>query len=465
MPLPLLRRLIPLADKSGSPEVVSDWTDGGWTPINVKDWGAKGDGVTDDSTAIQLAINQASLVPGGQDPGSGIVLYFPPGTYLVKSPLTIGAKLVLQGSTVEGTVILFNLTVPGICINWNVQPLRVRFGFGCRDIAFAGQSPADGQTLFQLTNCMGMRFENVEFGGVGSGGGVGAVFSDTVAAPISQSSFLLFRHCFWSNCRNAFSNFHSSGSTENLLFDHCSFSANTDATGAGDFGVQIANPGADVHFYQCSFDSVRLNVSGGVVTSIACHYEDPNNILANTGLVSQTGGLVTSIGDFFLTQSTTNAIWSCSAGVAQIHGVWSATGVNASCPAFVIVTGTGTVTVGLTSLPGPNVTDLFATTSTGNCGVVQPIFASPDRGDANVAVTAGVDAATQVFNSPLTANRTVTLNTTGHAFGSRFRIVRTAAATGAFTLTVGAKTLALGQEIEMEFHKTLGWIETAFSTL
>lgn len=48
--------------------------------VSVKDFGAKGDGVTDDTAAIQAAIH--ALTPGG-------VLYFPYATYLIKSALTL----------------------------------------------------------------------------------------------------------------------------------------------------------------------------------------------------------------------------------------------------------------------------------------------------------------------------------------------------------------------------------------
>ena len=53
------------------------------TPYNVLDFGAKGDGVTDDAAAINAAF-QAALTTGD----NGEVL-FPIGTYLVKSPITI----------------------------------------------------------------------------------------------------------------------------------------------------------------------------------------------------------------------------------------------------------------------------------------------------------------------------------------------------------------------------------------
>ncbi|KAI3538503.1 hypothetical protein CSPX01_09431 [Colletotrichum filicis] len=56
---------------------------------NVKDYGAKGDGVTDDTDAINKAVSDG--VRCGPDCGSSTiypaVVYFPPGTYLVSSPI------------------------------------------------------------------------------------------------------------------------------------------------------------------------------------------------------------------------------------------------------------------------------------------------------------------------------------------------------------------------------------------
>jgi hypothetical protein len=59
----------------------SDW-------INVKtEFGAKGDGSTDDTAAIQSAIN--SLSDTGDTAGT---LYFPPGTYKITDTLTMTNK-------------------------------------------------------------------------------------------------------------------------------------------------------------------------------------------------------------------------------------------------------------------------------------------------------------------------------------------------------------------------------------
>lgn len=56
---------------------------------NVKDFGAKGDGTTDDSNAINLAISQGDRCGPGCESSTvaPAIVYFPPGKYLISRPL------------------------------------------------------------------------------------------------------------------------------------------------------------------------------------------------------------------------------------------------------------------------------------------------------------------------------------------------------------------------------------------
>ncbi|KAH6665999.1 pectate lyase superfamily protein-domain-containing protein [Halenospora varia] len=61
---------------------------------NVKDFGAKGDGVTDDTAAINAAIRSGSRCAAGPPPGgcqsattSPAMIYFPAGTYIISTPV------------------------------------------------------------------------------------------------------------------------------------------------------------------------------------------------------------------------------------------------------------------------------------------------------------------------------------------------------------------------------------------
>ena len=88
-----------------------------------------------------------------------------------------------------------------------------------------------------------------------------------------------------------------------------------------------------------------------------------------------------------------------------------------------------------------------------------------DRGDNSVTLTVGTDATTQRFATTLTANRTITLSTTGAINGDCFRIVRTGL--GAFTLDVGGlKTIpsATAAWAEVEFDGS-AWVLTGYGVL
>jgi glucan 1,3-beta-glucosidase len=69
---------------------------------NVKDYGAKGDGITDDTAAIQLAITTGDNT-GTRDAGrfgstgQPAVIYFPAGTYVVKLTINSAVGTVIMG--------------------------------------------------------------------------------------------------------------------------------------------------------------------------------------------------------------------------------------------------------------------------------------------------------------------------------------------------------------------------------
>ena len=101
---------------------------------NVKDYGAKGDGITDDSAAIQKAINTIDGSSTSTRSGAGImgqpaVVYFPSGTYLLNSGL----------KNIMGTVMMGDPT--------NRPILKASAGFK-DSILLTGQQGAGGLDTF-----------------------------------------------------------------------------------------------------------------------------------------------------------------------------------------------------------------------------------------------------------------------------------------------------------------------------
>lgn len=78
---------------------------------NVTDFGALGDGITDDTAAIQLAINQLFLNEINlTDISSRVTLYFPAGKYIITSTLSVPSYATLVGAGKDKTIIQFNDT-------------------------------------------------------------------------------------------------------------------------------------------------------------------------------------------------------------------------------------------------------------------------------------------------------------------------------------------------------------------
>lgn len=70
--------------------------------ILVTDFGAVGDGVADDTVAIENAIAAAAISVGGS---TGAVVYFPTGTYLISNTIAMPNRVGLQGANGRGVLI------------------------------------------------------------------------------------------------------------------------------------------------------------------------------------------------------------------------------------------------------------------------------------------------------------------------------------------------------------------------
>lgn len=93
---------------------------------------------------------------------------------------------------------------------------------------------------------------------------------------------------------------------------------------------------------------------------------------------------------------------------------------------------------------------------------ITPTVAKP--GDAAVTMGRVVNAVV-IYAVPITANRAVTLNTTDPETGDAVRVVRSAGATGGFTVGLGAlKTLTAGQFAEAVYDGS-AWVLTSFGSL
>ena len=114
---------------------------------NVKNFGATGDGVTDDYPAISAALNDI--------PSTGGVLYFPAGTYLISTQITVSGKnITIAGDGMEISII----TRPSIN---SIRLIEIdnMTGGGVQNISLHGNvvfdpnSPDVGAHLLKISTC------------------------------------------------------------------------------------------------------------------------------------------------------------------------------------------------------------------------------------------------------------------------------------------------------------------------
>lgn len=172
-----------LADGSGSSLV--GYNEGGVGSVNrtvqdrlrdyvsVKDFGAVGNGVNDDTAAIQAAINSFAS-------GNGTV-FFPQGTYLTTSTLSVTRdRINLIGDGVRVSAIDFRPSSASICIfigkggqgNTNAGMI---VQCSVRDLSFTSNGAAIKKTAIEIKDLDSCIFENIAVGSTTQWTGAGSI--------------------------------------------------------------------------------------------------------------------------------------------------------------------------------------------------------------------------------------------------------------------------------------------------
>jgi len=395
----------------------------GW--YNVKDYGAKGDGRTDDTAALQQAISAVGA--------SGQGLFFPGGTYRTTSPLTCssaGLKLIGLGylaSTIEkqhpgdGLVVTkgAGFEIHGLGIRGGTQ-VNPRFGTSGRGVYFNGPTD-DAKILSSAITLIDIGIE---------------------CSPDSAKR-LQVSDCFIEPYTT------TPGSEGRLVWCH---GPDTGATPRSFVnvvgnGVMRFDGAQDVCLSASTFRRAEIDAASFAILVMGCIWaslDQPMTIDGKTVLIMgcRFAGAVT------LAPTLTGAF----IGNAQTDGGFTnhSTAVVLHHPLAMnyVQLGRHTFTAG-----------------TPAAGVLAAESVSADRGDASVTLTPDVSETIQIFSAPLTQNRTVTLSTAGARNGQRFRIVRTGLGGGTLAVggvkTIPANTAAF---VDVCFNGST-WVLTGYGTL
>ncbi len=171
--------------------------DGSW--INVLEYGAVGDGVTDDTAAIQAAITAAKItadMTGGTftTPNwrSGCVVYFPPGIYRTTGNITVDfGGITLRGAGPKSSIIYADYNAPGTdALTFSAGAVG-RYGGGIQGLAINAKVAGNIRDALHIDNWSQIDLKDVwTYGGSRYGIFLGAVVLGTLHNVQVQGSAL-----------------------------------------------------------------------------------------------------------------------------------------------------------------------------------------------------------------------------------------------------------------------------------
>ncbi|MDE3180664.1 MAG: hypothetical protein KGM47_13520 [Acidobacteriota bacterium] len=221
-----------------------------WPVCNIKDFGAKCDGRTDDSSAIRAAIQAANE--------NGLV-YIPAGTCVFSAPISAG-KVQIRGVGKNVSILKYK-GASGSAFTFDYPIPMYMLSPGMSDLSLIGPGPETNTTGVLLggkAGAEGARFDSVEIADFGTG--------------ITNSKWVFlteFKDCYLSNGVDAKLN-GSPTSGENMRFVHCTFDHTTKPSSVIVDGGDYMQP----EFVDCSFDGAVLRIQSGMVSVVGGHFED-----------------------------------------------------------------------------------------------------------------------------------------------------------------------------------------------
>lgn len=441
---------------------------------NVLDYGAMGDGVADDTLAIQDAIADWMAV---LDIDAGAVLLFPPGKYRHTSTLNIAFTKHITGTAkISGYgALLASEVSSGPALKIERVGARYIRNLTTEGLMLDGTNHTDTASALLELN--------------GGPDNLGAFYRlslrDIVCEHFAGNGILLDGNVFESTLQDV----KSEGNPTNITGYPLKLGATAGGASSIDiyggtysFGLRnvfVQSPSGTLKLFGGTYLSAyteAIRIENALESSLfGVHIEQPwrGGAASPSWTIEQAGVYITGHCFCYNVYGTANdkvryVIRCYSAQEAVIIGGICSSNfeyylrAGGAAGSKVLAYGLGSGSAGAV-VNGMNTAGTLEVRGCRNTYDISPSYVSVDNGDTNQTLTPGADAEIQRWATDLTANRTVTLS--GGFPGATFRVVRTGL--GAFTLNVGGlKTIPAATAAFVEVaHDGTAWRLTGYGLL
>ena len=422
--------------------------------VSIKDFGAVGDGVTDDTAAINNALYQ--IYCREVNPQIRRSLFFPAGVYLVSASILIPPYATLYGEGNNNSVIAMSADVNDYVARTadNLQQTGVNIGAG-------GTTPPESITVtnmgfthlsatgsvFLVEDATGVTFQNVGFRGASTvenltsdvNGSIGVSFASTNALVTEGINFSQceFSGLVWASYSDQqIKGITFAQSKLDTLYTGFEFGTGTLSNG-GPSGIRIVNNLFDNIYSQgITFGNISLNASGyNIFYDVGNYFQGVAS--PHTTIIEIQNSNNVSIGDMFARGDTAAASvarinLNNTASIATTNGeaLTQGTYTRLSGGKYTLINSSNGTILTFNTAASPAITIDYTITRvvgnnlgvrTGTIQAVQPIGnASPTFTDttvqnANVGITLNVSGNTSVLYLDYSASNAVTNGTIAYS--------------------------------------------------
>lgn len=285
---------------------------------SVKDFGAKGDGLTDDTAAINRALSQ--LYCQQQNVQVRRSLFFPAGKYIISAPINIPSFATLYGEGPDNSIIQMVASgATGTCVAQTADSLQqtgANIGNGGAipptDInigAMAFQSLDNTKNIFLVQSATDCEFRSVSFLGVGTTTSLVAPGNNTSGVTFGSTTSIVTSDILFNGCRftGTVYGVNTSQQTKGIVITNSSFNTlyqgvalgTGTIVNGGPTGTRITSNVFDkIYSYGIVFGVISLNATGyNIFYDVADHFQGVSN--PALPIIVFGGDNNASIGDMF----------------------------------------------------------------------------------------------------------------------------------------------------------------------